>query len=387
MSLYDDASLIMYPSGYKSGKIYSQKPTNGSGDLTFTRASTATRVNPSGLIESVASGVPRIDYLNGCGQLLLEPQRTNIALYSNNLSDVYYSGASGASIVLDTNTSPDGTTNASTISFTSSTSVYQKILPGDYSNKTWTISCWVKVGSGSEGFRFKCTHGGVIDYFSSEKTATTEWQRFTFTVTFSATVGISIIYGLINSVSGSSKSIIVYGLQLEEGTYPTSYIPTAGSTVTRVADTSITIGLSSVINSVEGVLYAHWKMFANNLTNRFIAISDGTNNNRVFIGYSNVSNRLDVYVVSGGVMQAAMNYTLTDITVFHKIAIKYKANDFALWVNGVERATDVSGSTFASGTLNSFRLNEGVTISPFYGYIQDLGLFDVSTDLAELTTL
>jgi hypothetical protein len=51
MSLYDDASLIMFPSGYKEDKIYSLKPTDGSGDLTFTRASTATRVNADGLIE------------------------------------------------------------------------------------------------------------------------------------------------------------------------------------------------------------------------------------------------------------------------------------------------------------------------------------------------
>ena len=62
MSFYDDASLIMYPSGYKANKIYSLKPTDGSGDLTFTRSNdTATRVNSAGLIEKV---------------------RTNLALYS-----------------------------------------------------------------------------------------------------------------------------------------------------------------------------------------------------------------------------------------------------------------------------------------------------------------
>lgn len=81
MSTYDDASLIYYPSGYKAGTAYSLKPTDGSGDLTFTRASTATRVNAAGLIESVATGVPRIDYTGGgCGKLLLEPQRTNVVL-------------------------------------------------------------------------------------------------------------------------------------------------------------------------------------------------------------------------------------------------------------------------------------------------------------------
>ena len=65
MSTYSDASLIFYHSGYKAGKLYSLKPTDGSGDLTFTRASSATSVNSSGLIESVATGVPRIDYTGG----------------------------------------------------------------------------------------------------------------------------------------------------------------------------------------------------------------------------------------------------------------------------------------------------------------------------------
>jgi hypothetical protein len=53
MSLFDDASLAMIPSAYKDGKLYSIKPTDGSGDFTFTRGSNlaATRVDENGLIE------------------------------------------------------------------------------------------------------------------------------------------------------------------------------------------------------------------------------------------------------------------------------------------------------------------------------------------------
>ena len=79
MSLYTDASLIMYPSGYKEDKIYSLKPTDGSGDLTFTRASTATRVNAEGLIEKV---------------------RTNVVLYSQlQTNGVYFPNASILSLI------------------------------------------------------------------------------------------------------------------------------------------------------------------------------------------------------------------------------------------------------------------------------------------------
>jgi hypothetical protein len=78
-NLFNEASLVLVPSGYKAGKVYSEVPTNGDGDLTFTRASSATRVNSDGEIEVVGSGVPRLDYSQGsCPALLLESQRTNL---------------------------------------------------------------------------------------------------------------------------------------------------------------------------------------------------------------------------------------------------------------------------------------------------------------------
>ena len=71
-------SIAMIPSGYKANKLYSVLPTNGDGDFTTTRNTVATRVNENGLIEEVASNVPRLDYSDGgCPSLLLEPTSTN----------------------------------------------------------------------------------------------------------------------------------------------------------------------------------------------------------------------------------------------------------------------------------------------------------------------
>ena len=127
MSLYDDASLIMYPSGYKANKIYSLKPTNGSGDFDFTRASTATRVNADGLIESVASGVPRIDYTGGgCGKLLLEPQRTNKQTNSEQINTTNYPISSEISVTANTGTAPDGAATADKI-IPTTTSAYHQV--------------------------------------------------------------------------------------------------------------------------------------------------------------------------------------------------------------------------------------------------------------------
>ena len=90
MSLFDDASLVLTPNGYKASKLYSIKPTSGAGDMTVVRATTATRVNSAGLIESVATNVPRLDYTGGgCPKILVEPERINRVLYSEQFDNAY----------------------------------------------------------------------------------------------------------------------------------------------------------------------------------------------------------------------------------------------------------------------------------------------------------
>ena len=91
MSLADQASLLFIPSGYKSQKVYSIFPTDGDGDFDFSRSGSATRIAKNGLITTVDSNVPRLEYplidgvVNGCPSLLLEPQRTNLITYSQKI--------------------------------------------------------------------------------------------------------------------------------------------------------------------------------------------------------------------------------------------------------------------------------------------------------------
>jgi hypothetical protein len=91
MTLLSEASFLVTPNGYKASKLYAAIPTNGNGDMTFTRATTATRVDENDLVSSVASNVPRIDYTGGgCPSILLEPQRTNIVLRSEEFDNASF---------------------------------------------------------------------------------------------------------------------------------------------------------------------------------------------------------------------------------------------------------------------------------------------------------
>jgi hypothetical protein len=197
----------------------------------FTRASSATRVNKQGLIETVASGVPRIDFTDANGALLLEPQRTNVLFYSNDFSNIFNWINSGVTITNNSIISPDGSQNATKLTISSGQYLYQNI--GVTASNNYTISIYVKVLSGTKQFKFN-VYGGGNSFTSSAYTATTTWQRFNYTFTATATGSTGIYPILVDGLTGGD--FYIYGAQLEQGSYATSYIPTYGTSQTRSED-------------------------------------------------------------------------------------------------------------------------------------------------------
>jgi len=556
MSLYDDASLIMYPSGYKEDKIYSLKPTDGSGDLTFTRASTATRVNAEGLIEtspvnlltysndfsnaawlkdrctltygqsgydgtsnawlmqstatalssrcyqvfsgsnnfnrsvyakkgtsdyvaiyttssgyayfnlsngtigtqsnninasilSVGDGwyrcsvtmssiydnhyifvansdnitttnsgdniyiqdaqlnigttakpyfpttdrlnVPRIDYTGGgCGSLLLEPQRTNLITYSSEFDNAAWT-KSNSTITANNTTSPDGTQNADKLTATSTSceiSIAGSSVDG-YSTifaKAGNISkISLYRGNVSFGTNFDLSNGTITSGQGTIQDYGDGWYRVG--VKLDANRGINPY--ITNITNGDY--IYIYGAQLEASSYPTSYIPTTSTAVTRLADSASKTGISSLINSEEGVLYAEIAAFNDQTLNNWISISEDANinANQFNLRYVASSNLIQAVSRAAGLGQdVVLNYTLTDKTALNKIAIKYKVNDWALWVNGVEVDTETSSTAFTANSLDVLDFNRGNDSNFFYGKVQNLMVFPSAlsdNQLADLT--
>jgi hypothetical protein len=275
-------------------------------DFDFTRGSSATRVNEAGLIESVAANLPRINYENGIGHLLLEPQRTNLVTYSENFTG--YWALQNASLIADNQAiNPSGETFANKLN-TSSTSAFSSLNRSESSawdSKTLTVSCFAKkitsdyiffynIGSiaGTNGTWFNINNGTVGATGSGFTNAKVEnygngWYRCSAEITFGT--GTNYLYISNSDGNGNTTSTIgsqtyIWGTQLEEGSYPTSYIVSnSGSATTRLAETCNNAGNSDIIPSDEGVLYAEIAALANDGTFRIIAISDGTTNNRVNI--------------------------------------------------------------------------------------------------------
>ena len=145
MSLANEASLLLIPSGYKSGKVYSVFPTDGDGDFTFTRGSDGTRKGAGGLVETMSSNIPRLDYSNGdCPSLLLEPERTNEFTYSEEFNQsVWFK--SNSTITTNQIIAPDGTLTADLLTSTASGGGVYKFAGWQTTQKT--ISIFVKKNS------------------------------------------------------------------------------------------------------------------------------------------------------------------------------------------------------------------------------------------------
>jgi hypothetical protein len=490
MSYFDDASLVMIPSGYKDQKVYSVKPLDGSGDLTFSRASSATRVQSNGLIEKVrtnlqtysqdfsatggwggdpvtatknygtapdgtqtstrlqfssanyvwqqsvtgingnlgvfslyikgtagqtiqiayggtdklvtigtgwtrvntngtvassgtinintygvnardfevwggqtelgdiatdyiattsaavsvgpVSGLPRLDYLNStCPRLLLEPQRTNLKLNSENFSTAAgwspaTIGGSTATFTANYGVSPDGYQNADRIQLALNGGSYADWISYNAitNGTTYTYSVYIKSLSGNGSLKFLgAPAGNVVISF------TTEWVRYTHT--FTATGTDLYPRFLIESGVSSSVDILVYGAQLEAGAYATSYIPTLGTSVTRVADAALKTGISSLIGQTEGTLYAEFDVTLGVDGGEYF-LSDNTNVIALQFPPSS-PNTIRAIIYNGGGFPVLMDYTYSTAGL-HKVAYAYKANDFVLYVDGVQRASDTSGT-------------------------------------------
>ena len=270
---------------------------------------------------------------------MFEPQSTNLVFQSNTLTAI-----SGGVVTPNAAISPDGTTNAIKVNFSTGVNSGGTISIGGSSaaaSTEYTFSFYAKNFSGDGTFRLRLDTDTQATLVNEDFTATSDWVRYTHTFTTDAAASSFGSSSRFRNDTDNNE-VLFFGMQLEQQSYATSYIPTSGSTVTRNQDVCTNGGSLASINSTEGVLYAEIAALANSGTVRFLGLNDGSSNNRVVLLYHNSDNNIRAIISSGGTKFVDVNSSVTSSLDFHKVAIKYKENDFALWIDGVEVATDTS---------------------------------------------
>ena len=390
MSLLDTASLIVTPNGYKEGKLYSVIPSDGSGDLSVTRATTATRVNSAGLVESMGNNIPRLDYSNGtCPSILVEPQRTNLTLYSEQLNNAAYNtgGGAGASVVVSANygIAPDGNQTADRLQITRGTTYVERYQRRTTTiGQTYTLSFWGKAVTGTPTL-YTCYNLG----YEGPVTFTNEWVRYTYTFTaLYSDSGFNLISWVNLPTTSATADIMVWGVQLEQGSYATSYIPTTSASVTRNADVISKTGISSLIGQTEGVAYIDFDFNSKITSNGVIAFSiDGGAGNEMYILiYSNGNIVWEMY--NSGLAQGSITGNIGSFGR-KKIALAYKLNDCALYSNGTLIGTDTAATIPAMNRVYLGRFYSSTAYNMSSG-INSFILWKTrltNTQLAQLTAL
>ena len=305
---------------------------------------------------------------SGCGSWLFEPQSTNLVPYSEDFSQ--WDVINTPIITSNYGVSPDGTQNADRLQMNTNDRIYTSVP-----------------ASGNTAFSVYLKGSGIItlrdstNVYRQDVTLTSEWERYS--LYFNAT---SNTVQIQNQKVGDVDCEI-WGAQVEALSYPTSYIPTDGSTVTRNQDvcTNGATG-TGLINSTEGVLYAEIARSEEQNLYRLLGIDDGTSNNYVKMGFENSRGAFWIRAVINGVTSISSDNALTsNPNEFYKIAIRYKSGNSAIYINGTSVLTTTT--TFSSGNFTALDFNHWNNSLNFFGKTKCVAVWQEALSDSELQSL
>jgi hypothetical protein len=385
----------------------------GSTATEYIPTTTSIRTKFAGITQdgSSASNIPRLDYSNGsCPSILVEPQRTNLALRSQEFDNAAWSKIN-ATVTANTIVSPDGTQNADKFVENNGTGtkwIYN--VPTVISGSAYTYSIFAKKGErdfiyingySNGNFRawFNLNTGtiGATDAGVSAKIENYGNGWYKCSVTFTAAIGVQFyLLGVSNAnnvenyTGDGTSGIYIWGAQNELGSNATSYIPTTSASVTRNADIISKTGISSLIGQTEGTIYFEADIQKHNQSEFYIAISNGSSLGEAIYFQQPSSGALNILFRTSGLTPTIIISSANWNVGYNKIAIAYNSTLGEVFINGVSKGTVALSAlpTCSQLTLGARPDNPGNLVGS--GGYKIASLFKTrltNTELAQLTTL
>jgi hypothetical protein len=342
---------------------------------------------------------PRFDYnpvtLAARG-LLVEEQRSNLLTYSEQFDNAAWT-KNFLSVTANSLSAPDGTVTADKLVDTAANDLH-RVISSSFSSGTYTISVYAKAGERTKieivtqpvDAKFDLSNGTVISGTGASIVSVGNgWYRcvLTFTQSISSSVG----YGLLDAsgnrtyTGDGTSGAYLWGAQLEAGSFATSYIPTVAASVTRSADVASVNTLSPWFNATEGTLFAEYDTSIASGGPYQAELNDGTANNRITLYVSAGAQR--TYVATSGAAQVDIGVGSISNNVVYKTAVAYKANDFAITVNGVSPTTDTSATIPTVNKLVLGAYNSDSLANLLNGHLRRIAYYPRRLTNAELQSI
>jgi len=346
--------------------------------------------------ESTKNNLARVDYDGTASSLLVEPERTNLVTYSESYgSGTYFSATNGSVIDNTTSISPSGENNATQITSTGAGKL-QSSGQSLTQNTDYVLSFYAKNVDATEVKSRVLASGGSggenltsVSYIS--ELSTTEWTRITHIFNTGTN---TTFYVFLSNALNSGGTIQLWGAQLEEATYATSYIPTDGGTVTRVKDQYSKTGISNLINSEEGSFFVDiaalnqppWAQIS-------ISLSGNGSNDRVLIYTGSGGGKWITQFRKAGTIIVNVEKSVT-ITNQSKVAISWKSGKYLMYIDGDKATNYTEGSETHSVTFDAddlknlqFSPNHSSSSNYFNGKVKHLQVYTTALTDSELKTL
>ncbi len=386
---------------------------SGANNIYFYSVSFIGSIDNISVKEATIFDLARVDYTDGTSSLLVEPARTNLVTYSEDFSDSSWTSGN-ISVAISTVLSPDGTTYSYKLTNDAvSGNHFLRDVVTVTSGVPYTLSVFIKKGtrdivSIGDGYNqnilanFDLTNGTVTNVSatsSSIESYNNGWFKCIATITPSTTnLGLMIFSGIVYAGKDESGDFYVWGGQAEQGSYATSYIPTYGTTVTRLKDQYEKTGISNLINSEEGSFFVDIAALnASPGAQISISLSGNGSNDRVLIytgsggGKWIAQFRKLVGVTPTTIVNIEKNTTITNQS---KLAVSWKSGKYLMYIDGDKVTNYTTGSeteatTFDSGDLKNLQLSPFYNSSSnnFFGKVKQLQVYDTALTDSELETL